>query len=183
MLKKLVFLALVLLAAFFAYNYFFSGGFDAAMSDLRSLEGSVGVSQDFLLPATKENLADYKNGLRLLKQKWFNSQGFLRLADIKLSLVDAGEGLFFVADEFPKINKQSPNCETTGEVAALKKKAGDVKKSFNIALAKKEAFVKGFPSESQKAQEISGETFSQTISGATKGVDKISQILETYCTT
>lgn len=183
-MKKLVvvFVLVVFAAAgFFAYNTFFSGGFSGAFSELSSLENKNGIGNGTILPATKAGLAEYRNGLLSLRHKWFSSKAFLELVEIKLSLTEGGEKIFFVGDEFAKINVLEPNCGPGGEIEALKKNALDAKKSFNSALSKRNEFVQNNQSAASYAPDVAGESFEQTISGINTSMDRIIEILDNQC--
>ncbi|GEM_PF-3023765 len=180
-MKKFLLLIVLVVAVFAAYTVFFSSDFDRALQDLRTLERQVNVGESFLLPGTKSDLSTYKSGLLSLKKKWFASRPFTQLVDLKLSLVQTEERVFFLADEFVKINRISPNCSATGEIAVLKSTTEEIKTGYNSALSKRNLFVRAFPQEAEKAEEVSSETFAQTMNGSVEGVERINQILDSYC--
>lgn len=181
MKKALIVVILVLAVVIFLAVNAIGGGFEQGLSELKAVEKENGVSEGFLVPAEKRNLEEYKNDLVFLKRKYGRSQALAELIGVKLDLVETEEKLHFLVDEFGKINKLSPNCGPGGEVEILKGKASEVKKSFNNVLAKRNSFVKSFPTESAKATDVSAETFQSTVLGANRGIDKIVEILDNQC--
>ncbi|MDO8634008.1 MAG: hypothetical protein Q7K34_01815 [archaeon] len=181
MKKAMVALALVAVVVFFLALNAFGGSFEQGLSEIRASEQKNGVTEGFLVPADKRSLEEYKNDLVFLKRKFSSSPALAELIGVKLGLVETEEKLFFLADEFGKINKLSPSCAPGGEVEMLKNKATEVKKSFNSVLAKRNSFVKSFPVESSKTTEVSAEAFQSTVQGANRGVDRIVEILDNQC--
>ena len=181
MKKAIIVLVLALAVVVFLAMNAFGGGFDQGLAEIRASEQKNGVTEGFLVPADKRSLEEYKNDLVFLKRKFGASPALSELIGVKLGLVETEEKLFFLVDEFGKINKLSPNCAPGGEVDTLKSKAGEVKKSFNSVLAKRNSFVKSFPAESSRTAEVSAEAFQSTVQGANRGVDKIVEILDNQC--
>ncbi len=180
--KKALFgIVLILVILFLAINFLFSSDFDKATIELKSLEMRVNLDENILLPGTKTDLATYKSGLSALKRKWFGSSAFRDAVDLKLLMVETGEEIFFIGDEFGKINRINPNCLESGEINSLKKITESAKKGFNNALVKRNRFVQVYPNEAKKLPEVSNESFEQTINGSIIGVNKINEILGTYC--
>ena len=179
---KAAWILIALVVAGTAYFFVFANSFEPALSELRGLEGRVGVGGTTLLPATKEKLAQYSDGLGILKKKWAASKPFSGLAEIKISLAETEKSLFFVADEFEKINRLSPNCSPQGEIEALKKKSGEIKRMIGTSLSKRNSFLANFENEAGKVSEVYEDSFRQTMDGTAKGIDRIVQILGTYCT-
>lgn len=180
-MRKIVLVIVLLVLLVLVYFAVFSNSFDQGLAELRVVEQSFNVGSNFLLPGTQTELANYKNDLTLLKRKYLNSQPFGRLVDVKLSLVLVGEDLFFFGDEFSKINKINPNCSSGGEIELLKNKALEIERGYNTVLSKRNSFINSYPSEAQKATELSSESFEDAMNGSILGVGQMKNIVESYC--
>ncbi len=178
---KILLLLVIAVAAFFAFNAFFSGGFDAGLAGLRELEQKNNAQEAFLVPITLKEISAYKNGLNSLKLRFGGNAAFSSLLDLKLSIALMQENLLNIGDNFSRADKANPDCSPDSGLFLAKSLSNETAQKADSVLIKRNAFLKNHPAEAALVREISQAKFEGAISSVKNGVEQIQKILLNYC--
>ncbi|HZX20165.1 MAG TPA: hypothetical protein VFF13_04075 [archaeon] len=167
--KKIIFLAVLVLIAYFVAQQF---GILGGASAIQNIDSKYGIGEGKLVPGTSEELENYEREL-----KGVNASGKEKaLKELKLELVGMQKEMILLQENASRINFNEPNCAVSGAIVLTRKNAENALSHLENAVAKKEA-VRGLEGFSY----INGTIFSETLQSVKASLSNQINVLKTVC--
>jgi len=176
-MKRPIIVLVLLAIAFVAWMSVF--GAAPSYEEFRAIENKYKQPEE-LAPSTLENINGYKQEMFFLKKKYARSEETALLADIRIDLAQIEENLILAGNELAKMDRRNPDCSEGSRIA----KSRTLLESANKRVAEVEDNSLKLESNYKNladASGISSTSFKTSVSGISKSIDSIGNIINSYC--